>query len=269
VKRVGRAVLGGTFDHLHLGHESLLETAFRVGRSVGIGLTSERYLAAHPKPDGRRVQSYSTRRRALTAWLRAHHPADRWRVVRLDDGFGGSVAPGVGVLVVSAETVEGGRAVNAERRRRGLPSVPLVVVPLALADDLRPLASRRIRAGEIDAQGRRRTPLRVALRTSRAEDAGPARRAIRTVFPRAVVLPDGGSSGASAGRSAPTPLSGRVPDLRIDVVRKARGGWRATERSTELRLAPVEIPGNSAAALARGLEGLLRPRRRRSAEQSF
>ena len=34
--------LGGTFDHLHLGHKSLLEKAFEVSEEIIIGLTTDK-----------------------------------------------------------------------------------------------------------------------------------------------------------------------------------------------------------------------------------
>lgn len=187
--RFGRVVLGGTFDRLHLGHEALLATAFRIGRSVAIGLTTERYLALHPKPAGIPIQSYSTRRATLRRWLSARYPVTRWTVTPLNDIFGGSVGDGVDALVVSADTQAGGRAVNAERRRLGRRRVPVIVVPLTLADDLRPLSSRRIRAGEIDRAGRRRSPIEVGLAVESPEDRGPATDAIRRALPRARVRP--------------------------------------------------------------------------------
>jgi pantetheine-phosphate adenylyltransferase len=188
VPRYGRVALGGTFDRLHVGHEALLTTAFAAGRSVAIGLTSARFLAEHPKPDARRIQPYASRRRALTEWLAARYPDPRWVVVPLDDGFGRSVEEGIDALVVSADTLAGGQAVNAERRRRGRKPIPVLTVPLVLADDLRPVSSRRIRAGEIDRYGRRLSPIRVGLSVERREDRVPAARGIRAAFPRARVI---------------------------------------------------------------------------------
>ena len=36
--------LGGIFDHLHLGHQVLLQTAFKLGKHVAIGLSTENLL---------------------------------------------------------------------------------------------------------------------------------------------------------------------------------------------------------------------------------
>jgi pantetheine-phosphate adenylyltransferase len=161
-RKVRRAVLGGTFDRLHDGHRALLAAAFGSAREVGIGLTTDRYLADRPKPWASRIRPYRARRRALAAYLARTYPGRRYSIVPISDRFGGSVEPGVDLLVATSETRAGARAVNRERRRRGLPSLRLLEVPLVVADDLRPIEGRRIRAGEIDARGRRRTPIEVA-----------------------------------------------------------------------------------------------------------
>ncbi len=248
--RYGRVVLGGTFDRLHAGHEALLAAAFRAGRSVAIGLTSAGFLAGHPKPGGERIASAAVRRRRLTRWLAARYPRRRWSIVPIDDRFGGSVGDGVDALVVSADTVAGGRAVNRERRRRGRRAIPLIVVPLVLADDLAPVSSRRIRAGTIDAHGRRRAAIRVGLRVSDPVDGKAVRRAVGLTFPRAVLRP---ISTAPGGRGASV-------EIWIDV-RRARDGWRLALGRGDVALGPERIVGRSSADLGRALRARLAPRR--------
>jgi pantetheine-phosphate adenylyltransferase len=267
VVRYRHAVLGGTFDHLHVGHSALLGAAFRAGRKVSIGVTSDRYLAEHPKPARERLQPYVARQRALRRWLRRSFPGRRWRTVPLENRFGRSVEPGVDVLVVSVDTVEGGRAVNAERRRRRLPPIPLVVVPVVLADDLGPVSSRRIRAGEIDPRGHRRAPIRIGVRLEDARDRRAVIAAVRGAFPSSrihvAVLPLRRSRprGAVRGRAlARNAVAGR--DLGLGVARESRGGWQLVERSREVELAPRRVPRGSAARLARATRALLRPSRR-------
>ena len=258
--RFGRVVLGGTFDRLHVGHAALLTTAFRTGRSVAIGLTTDRYLADHPKPGAGQIQPYRTRRATLRGWLRARYPARRWTLVPLNDRFGGSVDPGVDALVVSADTVAGGHAVNAERRRRGQPPVPLLVVPLVLADDLGPVSSRRIRAGEVDRDGRRRSPIRVGVAVADAADRAPAIRGVRRAFSSARVVrvpfraassgPDGklrsAATAAARGRELGVAIDAPSPSLRRLVVATP---WAV--------LAPETVSRPSPGALSTGVAKVL------------
>ena len=264
--RYGHAVLGGTFDRFHVGHVALLSTAFRLGRRVSIGLTTDRFLRQHPKPGRRTIRPYAARCRALAAWLAAHYPRARWRILPLEDPFGGSILPGVGVLVVSAETRAGGRAVNTERVRRGLRPVPLAVVPLVLADDLTPVSSRRIRAGELDPTGRRRARLSVGIGVIPWTDAPAVVAGVRRAFPsvRVRVISLGRvrttrRAEATARQLAMRAAAGR--DLGVGIVRRAAGGWIAVERSATIVLSPRTLPGRSARELSAGIVGLLVPAR--------
>lgn len=262
MRRYGHAVLGGTFDHLHVGHAALLGTAFRVGRTVSIGLTTDSFLRAHPKPFAGRMQPYPSRRRALQRWLRRTYPGRDWRVVPLENPFGRSVEEGVGVLVVSQDTLAGGVAVNVERRRLGRKPVPLAVVPVVLADDLGPVSSRRVREGAIDRLGHRKSRIAVGLAVSDLRDRAAAAGGIRHVFPRATV------SGRPPGRSGPLAVRASLTlavralgghELGVGVVRTGAASWAVSEAGPRVRLGPFRVEGRGPAALRRGVERLLRP----------
>jgi len=197
------------------------------------------------------MQSFAVRHRALVRWVTAHFPRRKWSISPLENPFGGSLEPGVGVLVVSAETERGGRAVNRERRRLGRAPVPVVRVPLVLADDLEPVSSRRIRSQTIGPDGCRLAPIRIALSTRDPSDRGAALRAIRTVFPQPRIVTS--SPPASRPRRRPN------IDLAIEVSRRTALGWSASERSPKVRLRPQAISGSRPTDLERGLVALLRP----------
>ncbi|MGI0053243.1 MAG: pantetheine-phosphate adenylyltransferase [Thermoplasmata archaeon] len=148
-------MLGGTFDRLHAGHRRLLREAFRAADRVVVGLTTEAYLAAHPKPGAHRIEPYRVRRLALCAYLARYYPDRRFRIRPINDGRGGAVSPGPEVLVASEETGPAAQAINVERVRRGLPPLTVRLIPMVLGADGRPISSRRIRAGRIDRTGRR------------------------------------------------------------------------------------------------------------------
>jgi len=270
VPRYPHAVLGGTFDHFHVGHAALLDSAFQAGYSVSVGVTTDRFVSAHPKPFSSRIQPYARRRRAVLRWVRWHYPRRTVRLVPLANPFGRSVEDGVDVLVVSADTLAGGRAVNDERRRLGRRPVPLRVVPVVLADDLGPVSSRRIRSGEIDRFGRRLAPLRVGVGVADAEDRHVVARAVRAAFPSATVVCLGPAmrdrrteTGTLARKLARRAVRSR--ELALGVARAAAGGWQIVERTPNVELRARSVPRGSQRVLFRALSTLLRPRLGRKA----
>ena len=56
--------LGGAFDHLHIGHKTLLETAFKLGNKVAIGLSTDALLENKSYRD--LIQSYEERGSRVT-----------------------------------------------------------------------------------------------------------------------------------------------------------------------------------------------------------
>jgi pantetheine-phosphate adenylyltransferase len=148
------ALLGGTFDPIHPGHAAMFRAAFQTGTEVRIGLTTDAYLARHPKPWASRIRPYPARRRNLARWLRAHYPGRAWTIRPLEDRWGHTANPDVDALVVSFETGAAVPTIQLRRRRRGLRPLEIVRVPAVLASDGAPISSRRIRSGELTRTGR-------------------------------------------------------------------------------------------------------------------
>ncbi|MGA7922774.1 MAG: hypothetical protein WCA77_02225, partial [Thermoplasmata archaeon] len=103
-------------------------------------------------------------------YLTNHASPDRFTVASLSDTWGRSVDPDVDLLVASADTRAGVRSVNEERKRRGLAPLRVRWVRFVLGDDLLPISSRRIRAGLIDREGKRRVPLDMLVVSDRPQD---------------------------------------------------------------------------------------------------
>ena len=143
---------GGTFDHIHRGHEVLLSKSFEAGAKVIIGVTSDAFAASQGKvPD----QRFDSRVKNLEALLHARFPGREYTIAELDDYFGPGIAsPDVEAIVVSKETERRVPMANALRAKKGYPPLEVVVVDYVLADDAKPISSTRIRSGEIDEQGR-------------------------------------------------------------------------------------------------------------------
>jgi len=151
-----RIAMGGTFDILHIGHEALLNAAFVLGGEVFIGLTTDA-MARQTRPV---VNRFEIRRRGLESWLKRRGYAAA-RIGPIEDPYGPAAHEPFDAIVVSADRELVAVKLNEARQRRGLPSLAIHAVPMVLAEDDAPIASRRIRAGEIDRRGRLLRLLRV------------------------------------------------------------------------------------------------------------
>lgn len=147
-----KVAVGGTFDHFHIGHEYLIKTALSIGTQVLIGLTTDKLLQAHRKKDT--LQSYLSRKRAITCFLESQCATEFSRIVPLYDLFGSSIQdPEIDALVVSTETQHRAKVVNEIRLKKGFQPLQLIIVDLVLAKDGKPISATRIRNNEIDRCG--------------------------------------------------------------------------------------------------------------------
>lgn len=176
-----RVAMGGTFDIIHDGHKALLGAAFALGAErVLIGLTTDRF--ARESRDV--VNPYALRERNLTRWL-VSRDWKGYAVEPIDDAFGpADELPDLDVLVVSADRAPVGKALNEVRATKGLRPLEVQAVPMVLAQDGLPIASRRIRARTIDRHGRRLTPLQVYVGTDNPVKVRAVRRVFADLFDR-------------------------------------------------------------------------------------
>lgn len=144
--------MGGTFDHLHRGHKELLRRAFETGETVFIGLTSDEFA----EREGKKIeQSYEERKRNLEDYLETEYPDRSYEISKLQDRFGPAIfSDKIDAIAVSEETFPAVEVANKKRGELGLPDLKVETVPMALAKDGIKISSTRIRAGEIDAEGK-------------------------------------------------------------------------------------------------------------------
>eukprot|EP01118_Nematostelium_gracile_P000918 TRINITY_DN10912_c0_g1_i2.p1 TRINITY_DN10912_c0_g1~~TRINITY_DN10912_c0_g1_i2.p1 ORF type:complete len:166 (-),score=55.10 TRINITY_DN10912_c0_g1_i2:38-535(-) len=125
-----RVVLGGTFDRIHDGHRVLLKKAAEMASDqVVIGLTTPDMLKNKKFAD--LIEPYTKREQNVIDYVKSVNPTVSVDIVPLYEPFGPSVErPELEALIVSKETLDGGKAVNEERSKRGHNLLQMVIVDL-------------------------------------------------------------------------------------------------------------------------------------------
>lgn len=150
--RFHRAALGGTFDQTHQGHRQLLAKAFAVATDVVIGLTTDALVSQEGKKG---IRSYAARKQQLTKFLTENFPGKSYTIRPLSQPLGEiGNRKDIDVVVVSEETFQRAADANFERLQRRLKPLAVYVIPMEMAEDMRRISSTRIRAGEINADGK-------------------------------------------------------------------------------------------------------------------
>ena len=179
-------VLGGTFDHIHKGHESLLVKAFALGKKVTIGLTSDKYVSSI-RYQVSSIKSYEVRKKQLETWLKRNSFLSRSTIVPINDSYGPSITDTTyDAIVVSTETEKVAKEINLLRIKRGIPSLAIIVVPMVPAEDEKRISSTRIRNGEIDHDGKLMLPF--ALRKTLAKPIGKIVKKVRPLKEKIVIF---------------------------------------------------------------------------------
>jgi phosphopantetheine adenylyltransferase len=137
---------------MHVGHIALLAKAFQVGNKVIIGVSSDKFAAKRGK---KLNHNFEARVAKLKKTIKKEFGDVNYEIAKLDDDFGPAVTTSnVEALVASAETQSKARLLNKMRAKMGLQPVKVIAVELVKAEDDSTISSTRIRAGEIDRQGR-------------------------------------------------------------------------------------------------------------------
>jgi len=145
--------MGGTFNHIHFGHLMLLATAFRTAERVIVGVTGDDFVKTLGKKH--EVRAYEERLTDLTKSLREHGWFDRAQIVELRDAYGPPAHDAaVEVIIVSPSSIKTALELNSVRVDKMMQPLVIVVCPLVLAEDGKPISSTRIAAGEVTADGR-------------------------------------------------------------------------------------------------------------------
>ena len=149
---MSHVVIGGTFDHMHKGHEKLMRKAFKIGTRVLVCITSDGMVKGKPMSD--KIESYETRRAGVVAMLWENGWQNKAEVKKIDDPFTLGLRPMLTHIVVSSDTRPNAEKLNKMRKKKGFAPLKIVQIAFALAKDGKPISDARIRKGEIDKNGK-------------------------------------------------------------------------------------------------------------------
>lgn len=173
-----RVGIGGTFNIIHVGHELLFETAFSAGDFVQVGLTSDDFAQSIKKV---RVRPFEEREKDLRRFLSRY--GRPFEIVSISDPMGTAAdSEDLDAIVVSPETRPIAREINERRRRNGLGPLRVLCIREVRADDTRTVSASRIVKGEIDRDGRRRDPVRVAVVTDNQTKVSAVKNVFTQIF---------------------------------------------------------------------------------------
>lgn len=152
MKQYKFVAVGGTFDHFHAGHQSLLQKAFSISEQVIIGITSDDFI--RPKQLFRLIQSYDIRVKTVTDFLTSYFSPYRFQIIKLTDIYGSTLENDqIEALVVGPKTYVGAVAVNKKRESLGKKKLKIVRADFIKSADHQYLSSTRIRRGLINRYG--------------------------------------------------------------------------------------------------------------------
>jgi len=149
------SVIGGTFDRLHPGHESLISSALNVSNKVHIGVMSDEGVKKWGrKIEGDKIHDFITRVTKLEIFLAKYGERSRVKIIEIHDPFSYAIeseaAQKLDAIIVSEETIvlERARELNTMREKRGLRRLVLFKYPLVVDENGVPFSSGRLRKGE-------------------------------------------------------------------------------------------------------------------------
>ncbi len=136
--------MGGTFDHLHEGHKSLIKTALSISNNIVIGLTTEKLLKN--KKAASKLENYETRKRNLEDFIKIIADITRVQIIELNDIYGPPInEPDYDGIVVSQETYKIAVKINEIRENKGFKPLIVIVIPIIKDENNQKISSTSIR----------------------------------------------------------------------------------------------------------------------------
>jgi phosphopantetheine adenylyltransferase/uncharacterized protein (UPF0218 family) len=150
-----RALVAGTFDTIHKGHEAILFAALSRGTDITVALTSDTYTSTYKHGAS---LPYINRKSTLEKWLENKLTGKTITIIPIDDPYEPAVSGDFDCIIVSTQTRSRAEEINRKRQEKGLKALEIIEVPMVEAVDGEPISSTRVRSGTIDTQGRLMMP---------------------------------------------------------------------------------------------------------------
>ncbi|HLC94000.1 MAG TPA: pantetheine-phosphate adenylyltransferase [Patescibacteria group bacterium] len=152
MKKYRHVVVGGTFDHLHVGQKKLIAHVHEIGKTVTIGITHSdlaKRKVLHPL-----IEPLAIRKKNVTDYLDSLDADGVYHIVDLHDIYGRTLEDHtIDAILATEETHENVEKINHIRQKKGWMPLAVELFPLVRGADGQVIHSSRIRAGEIDREG--------------------------------------------------------------------------------------------------------------------
>lgn len=146
------AVLGGTFDHFHKGHQTLIKQALTQSVRLTIGITDPKF--SFHKEFSLTIESFDDRLQSLKRFITSQNSLKPVQILPIKDIYGTTLTDAsFDAIFVTQETLKNAKRINEKRQKRKMIALTIIKVPYEKGSDNKIITSQRIRAGEIDREG--------------------------------------------------------------------------------------------------------------------
>ncbi|MEA3355313.1 MAG: pantetheine-phosphate adenylyltransferase [Patescibacteria group bacterium] len=143
------SIVAGTFDHLHLGHQKLLNSALQNSLKVSIGLTQKKLY--QKKTFSNLIESQTKRFNTLKKFLK---PKSSFNIFSLTNPLEPAASSTTfDSIISSTATLNTVKQINQIRLQNNLKPLKTTTINLVKSSDKKSLSSTRIRQGRINRLG--------------------------------------------------------------------------------------------------------------------